>query len=61
MKIDIIIEEEIEIGWDQGKKDVILILREATDNGVPAFEVNLHFDFDLFKKLEKEIKEFGDE
>lgn len=60
MKIDLDIEEEINIEWDQGKKDIILSLIQAS-KGIETFRINLHMDTVFFNKLKKEINEFGEE
>lgn len=59
MKIDIEIEEEITIGWDSGKKDVIIMLSEATDTDYESsFRIYLNMNIDILRQLQKEINEF---
>jgi len=57
MKVDIDLEEEIEITWDEGKKDIILILKQATD-GIEAFQINLNMEFRTLLQLKDAINEF---
>jgi len=58
MKVCIDLEEEILIVWDQGKRDIILTLKQATD-GIEAFEIDIHMDMITFNQLKKEIEEFS--
>lgn len=58
MIIDIDIEEEIDFMMDTGKRDLILILRQATDN-IPAFVINVHMDIEVFNLLKKKMDEYA--